>query len=522
MALRAIARKKTESGATETTSTRSNSDEDEISTTSSDDALCDVLGLPSLSGMAMVFEDVDEEDPVRNPVGKPVVKLAALSTVIPRRIELPSVRGVSRRYYSSKECFAYEIQNILSPYECLELTRAAANSSFNNDDDAASSFRYITHAIHTAPDGQTKFEVKLERPNPHKLAVFRHESWVKIIWDRIEPFLHSHNHVASAADDDDNDDDNSEATPQNRETLQSDDDKSNCENTSLKQAIELFIQRESLSVSSPSETSPIAGINPRLRVLKYDACDEDEFQGHFDATTEIHSLGQTSYLTVLLYLNEGGGRDFNGGETEFLSQDEKCEEHKEENQSPGSKTVQIVPKAGSILLFEHDLFHRGRPLLWGTKYVLRTDIMFVNPRKQSSETNSAHCVNQQQSNKSNLSSPFPPTSKNDKARIALSTVEDVLYRIDQELRFESRQEVENSEIRQYKRQDSVLTLLRDALSEGLGFGGDLRDTTIECLCSPGRFALNLVLREHLQYQHQQWIIDRFLDASFEALKIKQT
>ena len=64
-------------------------------------------------------------------------------------------------------------------------------------------------------------------------------------------------------------------------------------------------------------------------------------------------------------------------------------------------------------------------------------------------------------------------------------------------------------------------------STPLGFVGDLRDTTIECMCSLGRFALNIVLREHMQHHQQQQqqqhqkIIDRFLDASFEALKLQK-
>ena len=83
---------------------------------------------------------------------------------------------------------------------------------------------------------------------------------------------------------------------------------------------------------------------------------------------------------------------------------------------------------------------------------------------------------------------------------------------------------------------AALARLRDALADGLGFGENLENTSIECLCSPGRFALNLMLRELMlpagirsggdgssspeaigSGDHQR-IIDRFLDASFAALK----
>ncbi len=465
-------KKDTESRAAESTFLNSGSDDehndDEISTTSSDDALCNILGLVSLSGMAMDV-DIEETPPIENPL--------AIPTGIPSRIKLPSARGVSRKYYPPEECFAYEIKNILSPQECLELTQVAATSSLGagNDDTVSSSFRYITHAMHTAPDGKTKFQVKLEKPNPHKLAVFRHEEWVKSIWSRIEPIL-------------------SKTSPNHCEALDGHPTKS------LKEDLDLFVQRESLSTSSMSNVSPIAGINPRLRVLKYDACDKDEFLGHFDATTEIHSLGQTSYITVLLYLNDGGGKDFDGGETEFLSQEDHGGEESEDPSLSKMDSIKIVPTAGTAVLFEHDLFHRGRPLLWGTKYVLRTDIMFVDRMKKASEEHK-------------VSSPLSAASDNESTEAALSTVEDVLCQIDQEVLAKDSDTTSPKETH-----ESSLGLLREALSEGMGFGQDLRDTSIECLCSPGRFALNLMLREYMKQPHQQKMIDRFLDVSFEALK----
>ena len=466
--------KASESRTTETTLLNSGSDEednDEISTTSSDDALCDILGLASLSGMAMDV-DIEENPLIENPM--------AIPTGVPSRIQLPSARGVSRKYYPPEECFAYEIKNLLSPEECLELTKVAATSASNNDD-TGSSFRYITHAMHTAPDGKTKFQVKLEKPNPHKLAVFRHQEWVKTLWSRIEPVL-------------------SKVSPNDCETLEPEDHPSDesLGTKSLKKDLDHFVQRESLSSSAPSNLSPIAGINPRLRVLKYDACDKDEFLGHFDATTEIHSLGQTSYITVLLYLNDGGGKDFDGGETEFLSQE--CGEESDNQR----ESMKIVPTAGTAVLFEHDLFHRGRPLLWGTKYVLRTDIMFVDRMKKANE-------------EYKVSSSLPATTEKESKEEALSTVEDVLCQIDQEVLLLLLAK-DSETTSQKEAHESTLGLLREALSEGIGFGQDLRDTSIECLCSPGRFALNLMLREYLKDPHQQKMIDRFLDVAFETLK----
>ena len=63
-------------------------------------------------------------------------------------------------------------------------------------------------------------------------------------------------------------------------------------------------------------------------------------------------------LTVMVYLNDVPS----GGETEF--------------QPSGFR---VIPKAGTVLVFQHDLLHQGAEVLNGTKYVLRTDVMYHRP-----------------------------------------------------------------------------------------------------------------------------------------------
>ena len=66
----------------------------------------------------------------------------------------------------------------------------------------------------------------------------------------------------------------------------------------------------------------------------------------------------------MIYLNNGGpGGDFDGGATLFHARD-------------GTESVAVVPKAGSVLIFDHDLYHEGEKVTRGTKYALRTDMMF--------------------------------------------------------------------------------------------------------------------------------------------------
>mmetsp|Transcript_32707 Transcript_32707/g.81422 ORF Transcript_32707/g.81422 Transcript_32707/m.81422 type:complete len:136 (+) Transcript_32707:374-781(+) len=62
-------------------------------------------------------------------------------------------------------------------------------------------------------------------------------------------------------------------------------------------------------------------------------------------------------MTVLLYLNEPKL----GGETSIMI---------------GDHHVQVTPRAGSALIFDHDLLHQGEVLHEGTKVVVRTDVMF--------------------------------------------------------------------------------------------------------------------------------------------------
>lgn len=100
----------------------------------------------------------------------------------------------------------------------------------------------------------------------------------------------------------------------------------------------------------------IVAVNRRLRVLHYSQPGEC-FPGHVDYSVEDGD--RRSLVTVLIYLNDG----FDGGETIFYDE------------------VKITPKRGSALLFDHDLWHCGAPLIRGDKFILRTDLMF--PSKAS-------------------------------------------------------------------------------------------------------------------------------------------
>ena len=109
----------------------------------------------------------------------------------------------------------------------------------------------------------------------------------------------------------------------------------------------------------------IAGMNERLRYLKYGV--DNFFAGHQDnhfrrGPEHGDRAGEISHVTVQIYLNE----KFKGGTTRLKG---------------GRRFVDVVPKTGSVLLFDHDIFHEGCKLTSGQKMIIRSDIMYSTTRK---------------------------------------------------------------------------------------------------------------------------------------------
>jgi len=42
----------------------------------------------------------------------------------------------------------------------------------------------------------------------------------------------------------------------------------------------------------------------------------------------------------------------------------------------GEVVFSVLPKTGMALIFNHDTLHEGRPVTMGTKYIIRTEIMY--------------------------------------------------------------------------------------------------------------------------------------------------
>lgn len=108
------------------------------------------------------------------------------------------------------------------------------------------------------------------------------------------------------------------------------------------------------------------GLNPLFRFYRYTP--GQHFEWHQDHPYERDN-GEQSLLTLIVYLNEG----FSGGETAF---EDSCSDDAFED-------FEIVPAAGLALFFLHPTMHRGNEVLKGTKYVMRTDVMYSPPEDEA-------------------------------------------------------------------------------------------------------------------------------------------
>ncbi|MDF3067888.1 MAG: Prolyl 4-hydroxylase alpha subunit [Polyangiaceae bacterium] len=97
----------------------------------------------------------------------------------------------------------------------------------------------------------------------------------------------------------------------------------------------------------------LIGLNDRLRFYRYRP--GQRFEPHMDHWYRP-SDRQITLHTVLVYFNE----DFVGGETVFQEQFDRI----------------VSPKTGMVAVFQHKLRHEGRPVLRGTKYAMRTDVIY--------------------------------------------------------------------------------------------------------------------------------------------------
>ena len=116
-------------------------------------------------------------------------------------------------------------------------------------------------------------------------------------------------------------------------------------------------------VSGREGTFRAIRLNPCFRAMRYDA--DQLFAPHTDTVYRSRDgVSEVSFLTVVLYLNEG----YEGGELRFLL-----------NRAGGADNalLTVMPRAGMVAIFQHDLLHEAAPPLGSTpKYIYQTDVIY--------------------------------------------------------------------------------------------------------------------------------------------------
>ncbi|OWK37699.1 2OG-Fe(II) oxygenase [Fimbriiglobus ruber] len=104
------------------------------------------------------------------------------------------------------------------------------------------------------------------------------------------------------------------------------------------------------------------GLNERFRSYRYTS--GQKFDWHNDGFFD-RGNGERSRYTFMIYLNEG----CDGGETIFNLRRLGAVRD-------GEELLRVAPGTGKALAFRHDVLHTGAVVTAGTKYVLRTDVMY--------------------------------------------------------------------------------------------------------------------------------------------------
>lgn len=136
-------------------------------------------------------------------------------------------------------------------------------------------------------------------------------------------------------------------------------------------------------------------LNERLRFLKY--VGGEYFRPHWDGMYTDPGSGECSLYTIQLYLNGDGEQDLGELQREMGREKEKAGENEKEkwtNADVNAKLlggatsfiprfeeaetqVRVFPKTGSVLVFQQsDLLHGGDPVVRGSKFTVRTDVMY--------------------------------------------------------------------------------------------------------------------------------------------------
>ena len=156
-----------------------------------------------------------------------------------------------------------------------------------------------------------------------------------------------------------------------------------------------YHMRHSVQGGEPEKMEmQLRAMSDHVRVMRYSAPAEEaqtgeapKYDGDGGFPTDprnAHHDGRNrrpagdSFVTALLYLNGEGegvgeGKPLEGGHTFFLD-------------DGGQPVARVAPRKGSLLLFDHHLYHRGERVIRGDKLCLRSDLLYLPCDTRTGET----------------------------------------------------------------------------------------------------------------------------------------
>ena len=119
----------------------------------------------------------------------------------------------------------------------------------------------------------------------------------------------------------------------------------------------------------------LVGLNERFRCCRYRG--GQRFAIHRDGAY-VRSSTVRSLLTFMVYLNDAA--EFTGGATRYFA-----------SRDASAPPVAVVrPEVGALVVFGHDVWHEGEAVHSGTKYVLRSDVLYERGEAAGEEAPAGH------------------------------------------------------------------------------------------------------------------------------------
>jgi len=119
----------------------------------------------------------------------------------------------------------------------------------------------------------------------------------------------------------------------------------------------------------------LVGLNERFRCCRYRG--GQRFAIHRDGAY-VRSPTVRSLLTFMVYLNDAAG--FTGGATRYFA-----------SRDASAPPLAVVrPEVGALVVFGHDVWHEGEAVHGGTKYVLRSDVLYERVDAVEAEVPAGH------------------------------------------------------------------------------------------------------------------------------------